>query len=152
MTRAGIVAVVGRPNAGKSTLLNRLVGQKLSIVSPKPQSTRDRVVGIRTDGDTQFVLHDTPGLLNPRYALQRAMRATALRALGDADVIVYLVDPGAGVPEPLVTAAALPAPPRAAVLTVVNKADLLHAAARTTLAEAVPRCTLRLGTYRRWHR
>src|SRR5687768_1434284 len=92
MQRAGIVTVVGKPNAGKSTLLNRIVGQKLSITSPKPQSTRDRVVGIRSEGDVQMIIHDTPGLLNPRYALQRAMRATALQALDDADVIVYLVD------------------------------------------------------------
>ena len=73
--KAGIVTVVGKPNAGKSTLLNRIIGQKLSIVSPKPQSTRDRIVGIRSEGDVQMIIHDTPGLLNPRYALQRAMRA-----------------------------------------------------------------------------
>ncbi len=138
MTRAGIVAVVGRPNAGKSTLLNRLVGQKLSIVSPKPQSTRDRVVGIHTTHETQFVLLDTPGLLNPRYALQRAMRATALRALADADVIIYLCDAADGHPEPLSAAADLPAPPRAPVLTVCNKADLLTTEARRTLAAAIP--------------
>ena len=71
--RAGIVTVVGKPNAGKSTLLNRIVGEKLSITSPKPQSTRDRIVGIRTTGDTQMVLLDTPGLLEPKYALQQAM-------------------------------------------------------------------------------
>src|SRR3954466_6334498 len=85
MTRAGIVTVAGKPNAGKSTLLNRVVGQKLSIVSAKPQSTRDRIVGIVTDETTQMVVFDTPGLLNPRYALQRAMRGAALQALEDAD-------------------------------------------------------------------
>src|ERR1044072_4442258 len=90
MPRAGIVTVVGKPNAGKSTLLNRIVGEKLAIVSDKPQSTRDRIVGIHTTDDTQMVVLDTPGLLNPRYELHRAMRATALRALADADVIVYL--------------------------------------------------------------
>ena len=72
MTRAGIVTVVGKPNAGKSTFLNRVVGQKLSIVSPKPQSTRDRIVGIVSDADTQMIVFDTPGLLNPRYELHRA--------------------------------------------------------------------------------
>ncbi len=138
MSRAGIVTVVGRPNVGKSTLLNRLVGEKLSIVSPKPQSTRDRVVGIRTRDDTQFVLLDTPGLLNPRYPLQRAMRATALRALDDADVIVYLADPADGPPPPLAEAAGLQAPPRAPVLTVFNKADRLTGDDREALAARAP--------------
>ena len=78
MKRAGIVTVAGKPNAGKSTMLNRIVGQKLSITSEKPQSTRDRIVGIRTTDDTQMVLLDTPGLLEPRYELQRVMRSTAL--------------------------------------------------------------------------
>ncbi|MGH7667987.1 MAG: GTPase Era [Gemmatimonadaceae bacterium] len=138
MTRAGIVAIVGRPNAGKSTLLNRLIGQKLSIVSPKPQSTRDRVVGIHSDRETQFVFHDTPGLLNPRYALQRAMRATALRALADADNILYLVDAAAGPPEPLIDAAGLAGAPRAEVLTVFNKVDLLRADVRRVLGDRAP--------------
>src|SRR6476659_7178313 len=80
MTRAGIVTVAGKPNAGKSTLLNRIVGQKLSIVSAKPQSTRNRIVGIRTEGDVQLIVLDTPGLLDPAYPLQHAMRATSLRA------------------------------------------------------------------------
>src|SRR5690348_9974778 len=92
MPRAGIVTVVGKPNAGKSTLLNRIVGEKLSIVSPKPQSTRNRIVGIRTTDDVQMVLLDTPGLLNPRYSLQESMRGAALAALNDADVVLYVID------------------------------------------------------------
>lgn len=138
MTRAGIVTVVGKPNAGKSTLLNRIVGEKLAIVSDKPQSTRDRVVGIRTTDDVQMVVLDTPGLLNPRYELHRAMRATALRALGDADVIVYLADATEGTPPPLVDAAELTAPPRAPVVTALNKVDAITAAERTALADASP--------------
>lgn len=132
MTRAGIVTVVGRPNAGKSTLLNRVVGQKLSITSDKPQSTRDRVVGIRSDEGVQMVVFDTPGLLSPRYALQEAMRGTALQALRDADVIIYLADARDGLPAPLHEAAELPAPPSAPVLLALNKVDALpaHEAAR----------------------
>jgi GTP-binding protein Era len=138
MTRAGIVTVVGKPNAGKSTLLNRIVGQKLSIVSPKPQSTRDRVVGIRTADDVQMVILDTPGLLNPRYALQRAMRAAALEALDDADVIVYLCDGTEGLPPSLAEAAGLDAPPRAPILTVLNKADEVPASTRDSMSAALP--------------
>src|SRR5260370_8031416 len=93
MPKAGIVTVVGKPNVGKSTLLNRIVGQKLSITSAKPQSTRDRVVGIYTKDESQMVILDTPGLLNPGYLLQQSMRSTALSALDEADGIVYLADP-----------------------------------------------------------
>jgi GTP-binding protein Era len=125
MPRAGFVTVVGKPNVGKSTLLNRIVGQKLSITSPKPQSTRDRVVGIYTADDSQMVILDTPGLLNPGYLLQQAMRATALRALEEADVIVYLVDATEGSPPSLVEAAELTSAPRAPVITVLNKCDAI---------------------------
>lgn len=137
-TRAGIVTVVGRPNAGKSTLLNRVVGEKLAITSPKPQSTRDRVVGILSEGDVQMVFFDTPGLLEPRYALHAAMRATAQEALRDADVVVYLSDAADGPPTPLVEAAALAAPPRAPVVRVLNKIDTLTSEARDYVRETVP--------------
>src|SRR6266480_1131280 len=125
MPRAGIVTVVGKPNVGKSTLLNRIVGQKLSITSPKPQSTRDRVVGIYTTDDAQMVILDTPGLLSPRYPLQEAMRITARRALDDADVIVYLADATEGNPPSLEEAADLPSTPRAPIVTVLNKSDIM---------------------------
>src|SRR5216110_2136908 len=111
MPKAGIVTVVGKPNVGKSTLLNRIVGEKLSITSPKPQSTRDRVVGIRTTEDSQMVILDTPGLLNPKYALQEAMRIASLRALEDADAIVYVADAAEGPPPSLAEAAGLNRPP-----------------------------------------
>ena len=91
-TRAGHVALVGRPNAGKSTLLNALVGEKLSIVTPRAQTTRERVFGILTTGDAQVVFVDTPGLLEPKYKLQQSMLDTALAALGDADVALLLLD------------------------------------------------------------
>jgi len=138
MTRAGIVTVVGKPNAGKSTFLNRVVGQKLSIVSAKPQSTRDRIVGIVTEGDTQMIVFDTPGLLNPRYALHRAMRGTALEALTDADVILYLADAADGPAPSLAEAAELALPPRAPVIMVYNKLDTIDADRRMRLAKSTP--------------
>ena len=138
MPRAGIVTVVGKPNAGKSTLLNRVMGEKLAIVSDKPQSTRDRVVGIHTSGEIQMIILDTPGLLNPRYELQRAMRGTALRALKDADIIVYLADATERTPPSLLEAAELETMPQAPVWTVLNKADAIRPVERAELAEAVP--------------
>jgi GTP-binding protein Era len=134
MPKAGIVTVAGKPNVGKSTLLNRIVGEKLSITSPKPQSTRDRVVGIRSTPDSQMVILDTPGLLNASYALQQAMQSTALRGLDDADVIVYVADATEGVPMPLTQAAGLQHPPRATIVTALNKADRLSLAAIADLA------------------
>src|SRR5688572_6359441 len=91
-TRAGHVALVGRPNAGKSTLLNALVGEKLSIVTPRAQTTRERVFGIFTTELAQVIFVDTPGLLEPKYKLQQSMLDTALAALGDADVALLLLD------------------------------------------------------------
>jgi len=138
MPRAGIVSVVGKPNAGKSTFLNRVVGEKLSIVSPKPQSTRDRIVGIHTRGDVQLVLLDTPGLLVPKYALQESMRRTALATLADADAILYLADATEGPPSPLPDVARLERPPKAPVVIALNKVDLLSSPQRADLVERLP--------------
>lgn len=138
MTRAGIVTVAGKPNVGKSTILNRIVGQKLSITSEKPQSTRDRVVGIRTSDDTQMVVLDTPGLLEPRYELQRVMRSTALHALTDADVILYVTDATLGPAPSLEDAAALKARPSGTVILVLNKIDLVSGAERARMLEQLP--------------
>lgn len=91
-TRAGYVTLVGRPNAGKSTLLNRLVGEHLSIVTPKAQTTWQRVTGIRTEGRAQLIFLDTPGLLEARDLLQRAMLGAALEALAEADLVLLVVD------------------------------------------------------------
>ena len=138
MTRAGFVTVVGKPNAGKSTLLNRIVGQKLSITSPKPQTTRDRVVGIWSEDGFQMVLFDTPGLLDPEYALHSAMRATALDALRDGDLILYMADASAGPPPSLQVAAELGSPPQVPVIVALNKIDRVDDAARAALVEACP--------------
>jgi GTP-binding protein Era len=138
MPRAGILTVVGRPNAGKSTLLNRIVGEKLSIVSEKPQSTRDRIVGIRSTDDTQIIILDTPGLLNPRYALQKAMRGAALAALADADVVLHLVDATEGTPESLVELAQVDKPTTAPVVLTFNKTDQLPKGRRAAMQEEYP--------------
>ena len=90
--RAGTVAVVGRPNAGKSTLVNALVGTKVAIVSDKPQTTRRRLLGIRTDADGQIVFVDTPGLHKPLHRLNKAMMGEALEALREEDVRLLVVD------------------------------------------------------------
>lgn len=123
-TRFATITLAGRPNAGKSTLLNALVGEPLALTSPKPQSTRTPVVGVRTEGDVQLVFVDPPGLLEPGYALQEAMLAQALDALARADAVLYLHPADEGEPPPLPTL--LPPGPavRAPVLTVVTKADL----------------------------
>ncbi|HXJ34229.1 MAG TPA: GTPase Era [Candidatus Eisenbacteria bacterium] len=95
--RAGTAVIVGRPNVGKSTLLNALVGQKVAIVTPRPQTTRTRVVGIRTLPDAQVVFLDTPGIHPARSLLNRRMVELARSALADADVAVLVVDAGAGI-------------------------------------------------------
>jgi GTPase len=95
--RAGTVAIVGRPNVGKSTLLNALVGTKVAIVTPKPQTTRTRVVGIRTTPAGQAVFVDTPGIHDARSTLNRRMVETARRTLEDVDATLLVLDAGAGI-------------------------------------------------------
>jgi GTP-binding protein Era len=143
MPRCGFVALVGLPNAGKSTLLNRLVGQKLAITSPKPQTTRDRVVGIATIGETQMVFVDTPGLLDPEYELHLRMRATAQRALHDADVVVYVADAELGVPPALDTLTGSAGVGRAALpIIALNKSDRLSVSQRQAVTADLPNAVL----------
>ncbi len=96
-TRCGFIAIVGAPNVGKSTLLNRMVGTKVSIVSPKVQTTRARVLGILVEGSAQLIFIDTPGIFAPRRRLDRAMVAAAWGGAADADQVMVLVDAAKGV-------------------------------------------------------
>lgn len=96
--KAGYVALIGRPNVGKSTLMNALLGQKLSIVTAKPQTTRHRVIGILSGKDFQIIFLDTPGLLIPRYKLQQAMVKTARTVIEETDLLVFMIEPEEKIP------------------------------------------------------
>jgi GTPase len=135
MTQAGHVALAGAPNVGKSSLLNTLVGTHLAIVSPKAQATRLPVVGLRTDGDVQYVFHDLPGLLEPAYLMQARMRALALDALERMDLVLHLHPASEAPPPPLPELAGLAKPLSAPVIIVYTKADLVPAARRAELAD-----------------
>jgi GTP-binding protein Era len=142
--RSGFVAVVGRPNVGKSTLMNAYLGQKIAIVSPKPQTTRDRLLGILTLvrergdlADAQIIFVDTPGIHQPLHKLGEYMVETAIRAIPDADVVLFLVDASRPpsdedrqIAEILQQRGPMP------VLLTLNKADLLTPEQETTSAEA----------------
>ena len=122
--RTGFVAIVGRPNVGKSTLLNRLIGQKISIVSSKAQTTRHRVTGIRTDAGAQFVFVDTPGFqTHHRNALNRSMNRTVTQVLSDVDLVFFLVEAGRFGEDDRKVVEVLPEGAR--VVLVINKVDRL---------------------------
>lgn len=92
MTKTGFIAILGRPNVGKSTLLNAMLGEKIAIVSSKPQTTRNRITGILTDGENQFVFIDTPGLHKPRTKLGDYMVESATRTIGEVDAAIFVVE------------------------------------------------------------
>jgi GTPase len=92
MPKSGYVAILGLPNAGKSTLMNALLGQKLAITSQKPQTTRKRILGILTEENYQIIFNDTPGILNPSYLLQEKMMEDVNYAIKDADVLIIIID------------------------------------------------------------
>ena len=125
--RCGTIAIVGRPNVGKSTLLNALVGQKISITSRKAQTTRHRITGIRTLGATQFVFVDTPGFqtkqIRGRTALNRNLNRTVTATLGDVDVVMFMVEAGRFGPDDAKVLALMP--PDKPVFLVANKLDVV---------------------------
>jgi len=140
--RCGFVALVGRPNVGKSTLLNSLVGAKLAIVTPKPQTTRTRILGVKTVPQAQVIFVDTPGIHQyPGSLLNRRMIETALHALQDTDVIVFLLDAQRGVLPADEDIAQRLSRVRAPVVVVVNKLDLV---ARATLLPLLERLAVLL--------
>ena len=124
-SRCGFVAIAGAPNAGKSTLINRLTGAKLSIVTPKAQTTRFRVLGIMLRGDSQVLLVDTPGIFNPRRRLDRAMVAAAWSGVRDADLTLLLIDAKDGATEAVRQIAATLAAQQRRSWLVLNKIDLV---------------------------
>ncbi len=133
-TRCGFVAILGAPNAGKSTLLNRLTGAKLSIVTPKAQTTRFRVLGILRSGESQILLVDTPGIFRPRRRLDRAMVAAAWTGARDADLALLMVDAKTGATEEVRAITAKLAETRRRCWLALNKVDLVPPARLLPLA------------------
>lgn len=122
--RCGVVAVVGAPNAGKSTLVNALVGQKVAIVSPKVQTTRTRLMGLAIEGNTQLMLVDTPGIFRPRRRLDRAMVQAAWEGTTGADVLLLLIDARAGITEEVSTILDAIASREEPKMLALNKVDV----------------------------
>ncbi|MDA0188173.1 GTPase Era [Roseicyclus sp.] len=136
-TRAGFVALIGEPNAGKSTLLNRMVGAKVSIVTHKVQTTRARIRGVAIEGEAQIVFVDTPGLFQPRRRLDRAMVAAAWGGAADADIIVLLIEAHRGMTEGVkaILAAMQDKARGRRVALAVNKIDRVEAPTLLKLTE-----------------
>jgi len=126
VTRCGFVALIGAPNAGKSTLLNALVGAKISIVTPKVQTTRALIRGIAVEGAAQMIFVDTPGIFAPRRRLDRAMVGSAWGSTRDADMVALLIDAGKGVQDDDETILRGLANVRAPKVLVINKVDLVN--------------------------
>ena len=126
ITKTAVTAVLGRPNVGKSTLVNALAGEKVAIVTPKPQTTRTRIMGVANRGDTQFILIDTPGFHAARTGLGEYMVNTARRSIAGSDAVILVIEPAAGVGVPekeiigRIKACGLPA------VLVINKTDAVR--------------------------
>ena len=123
--KSGYVSIIGAPNVGKSTLLNTILGQKLAIVTPKPQTTRNQIRGIVTTDTDQIIFVDTPGLMDPKYRLQSEMVRTAYGALGDADIVLFMIDatrPGAEIEDRILKRLRRT---KSTTILVLNKVDLI---------------------------
>jgi GTP-binding protein Era len=123
MHKSGFVNIIGLPNVGKSTLMNAMIGEKLSIVSPKAQTTRKRIIGIVNDADYQIVFNDTPGILQPQYKMQEAMLKVISEAIKDADIIVYLIE--ANMNEIVASAWLDGIKTEGKIFVVINKIDMI---------------------------
>jgi GTPase len=137
MSRAGLVAIVGAPNAGKSTLVNALVGQKVAIVTPKAQTTRTRLMGIAIEGEAQVLLVDTPGLFEPRRRLDRAMVAAVWEGAKDADLIALVIDAAKGLARGVQDIAGQLVERREPKIVILNKVDIARKEALLELAAAL---------------
>lgn len=131
--KSGYIAIIGKPNAGKSTLMNRILGSKISITTHKPQTTRHQILGIHSEEDLQIIFLDTPGIIDPRYELQKAMMRLVDRARNDADLILLIVDPDdAGIPNRIYkTFKSINKP----VMLVINKMDKINRLQAETLSK-----------------
>ncbi|MBL7094638.1 GTPase Era [candidate division KSB1 bacterium] len=124
--KVGYIALIGKPNVGKSTLMNVLLGQKLSIVTPKPQTTRHRILGILSEENTQMIFLDTPGLLKPRYKLQDKMLGAARRAIDESDVLLLMVEPEEKIDEVIINILSTMKGSQKSVILVINKIDTVN--------------------------
>ncbi len=124
--KAGYIALIGKPNVGKSTLMNALLGQKLSIVTAKPQTTRHRILGILNEKNCQMIFLDTPGLLEPRYKLQDKMVKAAQRAMAEADILLMMVEPVERVAELVEKVLISLQKTQKPILLVINKIDTIE--------------------------
>jgi GTPase len=135
--KAGLIALVGAPNVGKSTLINRLVGAKVAIVTPKAQTTRMRVLGIRIQDAIQVIFVDTPGIFQPKRRLDRAMVQTAWREAGDADIVCFLIDATKGLDGATIAVAERLKRAGREVVAVLNKIDRVKRPRLLELAQQV---------------